>query len=611
MKFIRLALFLPLFVVLAKEAPAQDATITYQGQLRQAGEPFTGNANLEFRLFDALSGGSQVGSSQTRLNWPVEDGLFQVELDFGVAAFTEQVRYLEVRVDGAPLSPRQAIRPSPMAVFALGGNEGPAGPQGDPGPVGPAGPQGATGPIGPEGPPGASPFTLDPVTGTIEYLFNNQVFRLEPDGTSSMPPRIMLGHNANENPNRGGVISGGGTATSPNRITAGNFGVIGGGRGNTVTGASGTVSGGFDNTAGQEATVGGGSGNAAASFGVIGGGQGNVASGTRSTVSGGETNQASGALSSIGGGRDNAAFALFSTIGGGVSNIASAEGSVVAGGVLNSAQGFYSTVSGGRSNCSGSLFSWAGGNRAKVRPGSNAGALASGCENVPLSGTAGDEGTFVWADRQLADFVSSGSSQFLVRAQGGALFTGGLVNSPAGNRLRVDGTLRVDTLGSAGSTTLCRNTSNQLATCSSSARYKRDIEDLGSATALIKALRPVHYRWIDGGQDDIGFVAEEVAELMPELITRNESGEVEGVKYERLTAVLVRAMQEQQVEQQDRDAVLVDLRLENRELRTEVAVLKVQAEQLQGLAERNAELETRLAALESLLLERRRVAMSR
>lgn len=121
---------------------AQDTAITYQGQLQQSGEPFTGTANLEFRLYSQLSGGSQVGPTQTRSSWPVEDGLFQVELDFGLSAFTEQVRYLQVRVNGTNLAPRQAIRPSPMALFALGGNEGPAGP------------------AGPAGPPGASPFTL-------------------------------------------------------------------------------------------------------------------------------------------------------------------------------------------------------------------------------------------------------------------------------------------------------------------------------------------------------------------------------------------------------------------------------------------------------------------
>ena len=107
----------------------------------------------------------------------------------------------------------------------------------------------------------------------------------------------------------------------------------------------------------------------------------------------------------------------------------------------------------------------------------------------------------------------------------------------------------------------------------------------------------MHYRWIDSGEDDIGFVAEEVAELMPELITRNADGEVEGVRYERLTAVLVKAMQEQN--------------RENDLLRAELALLKTQAEQVQELAERNAELESRLAALESLLFEGGRVAVSR
>ena len=148
------------WVALALPAAAQDSTITYQGQLQEANQPFNGTANLEFQLFDQLTDGSQVGPTETRTNWPVEDGLFQVELDFGLAAFTEQVRYLEIRVDGTVLTPRQAIRPSPMALFALGGNEGPEGPpgpQGDPGPQGepgPDGPQGDPGPVGPDGDPG-------------------------------------------------------------------------------------------------------------------------------------------------------------------------------------------------------------------------------------------------------------------------------------------------------------------------------------------------------------------------------------------------------------------------------------------------------------------------
>lgn len=514
---------LMLCLLACTSAAAQDSTITYQGQLRQAGTPFTGLANLEFRLFDASSGGGQVGSEQTRLNWPIEDGLFQAELDFGPAAFSGQPRFLEIRVNGAPLSPRQAVRASPVALFALDGNAGP------------------TGPAGPQGPTGASPFVLEP-DGSIEYRTNIQIFRLATDASS---PRLTIGHPANEVLTRGSVISGGGASGSPNRITAGNFGSIGGGVANQI-------------------------------------------SGSESTIGGGHTNSATGQQSTVAGGFSNLSESAWSAVGGGFRNVASGRSSVVAGGDGNTASDVASTVSGGNRNCAGGLFSWAGGNRAKVRPGSNSGALGVGCEDVPLAvNPSGDEGTFVWADRQQQNFTSSAFNQFLVRASGGALFTDGSVNTPAGNRLRVDGTLRVDTLASAGSTQLCRNANNQLATCSSSARYKREIETLESVDALIEGLRPVRYRWIDGGEADIGFVAEEVAQLMPALVTRNQAGDIEGVRYDRFAAVLVQAIQRQQAE--------------NSALRQDLARLADRQQALQTLAEHAAALEQRLAALEAVL----------
>jgi hypothetical protein len=561
-----------MFFCSAQMAQAQDTTITYQGQLRQGGESFTGLANLEFRLYDQLAGGSQVGPTQSRVNWPVEDGLFQVELDFGANAFTSQARFLEVRVNGTPLSPRQAVRPSPMALFALAGNEGPA------------------------GPPGASPFTLDTTTGDIEYLHNNQVFRFEPDVSSTQAPTITLGYGGNSNPTRGSVIAGGGNSSGANQITAGNYSVIGGGWGNSVTQSSGTISGGINNSAGQEASIGGGRGNSATSFATIPGGISNTASGISSTVGGGESNTASGQHALVSGGTNNAATGSFSTVGGGGSNVARGNRSVVSGGVLNSTMGGWSTVTGGYSNCAGGSYSWAGGRQAKVRTGSALGTAEQGCENVPLNGTIGDSGTFVWADSTSADYISSGSNQFLVRASGGAVISSGsnAVNDPAGNRLRVQGTVRIDSLGTAGSTALCWNNLNQISTCSSSERYKRDIDDLDIDSALLDALRPVRYHWIDSGEADIGFVAEEIAALAPELVTRNAEGEVEGIKYDRITALLVSFLQEE--------------REERARLGEEVAALKVQLDGLAELAEQNHVLEGRLAALESLLLEGRRTA---
>ena len=93
---------------------------------------------------------------------------------------------------------------------------------------------------------------------------------------------------------------------------------------------------------------------------------------------------------------------------------------------------------------------------------------------------------------------------------------------------------------------MCRNASNEIAACSSSLRYKSNVADLALGLDTIAQLRPVTFDWKDSGQADLGFVAEEVQQLTPLLTTLNAQGQIEGVKYDRITAVLVKGMQEQQ-----------------------------------------------------------------
>ncbi|MBX7251651.1 MAG: tail fiber domain-containing protein [Candidatus Promineofilum sp.] len=92
----------------------------------------------------------------------------------------------------------------------------------------------------------------------------------------------------------------------------------------------------------------------------------------------------------------------------------------------------------------------------------------------------------------------------------------------------------------------CRNASNEVATCSSSIRYKENVVSFAPGLDLIKRLRPVAFTWKAGGQRDFGLVAEEVAAVEPLLTTTNERGETEGVKYDRVAVVAVTAIQEQQ-----------------------------------------------------------------
>ena len=61
------------------------------------------------------------------------------------------------------------------------------------------------------------------------------------------------------------------------------------------------------------------------------------------------------------------------------------------------------------------------------------------------------------------------------------------------------------------------------------------------------ALRGVYFDWKDSKSHDIGMIAEEVAEVVPEVVFFDESGqEAEAMDYAKLAALLVQAVKEQQ-----------------------------------------------------------------
>jgi hypothetical protein len=114
----------------------------------------------------------------------------------------------------------------------------------------------------------------------------------------------------------------------------------------------------------------------------------------------------------------------------------------------------------------------------------------------------------------------------------------------------VTATLEVGELDSGGFIHLCLNggPNNQISTCGSSLRYKTDLQPFGGGLDVINRLRPITFKWKANHAPDLGFAAEDVAEVEPLLTTRNRRGEIEGVKYDRLSAVFVNAFKEQQAE---------------------------------------------------------------
>ncbi len=243
----------------APRAPRADprTTFTYQGRLTSGGAPANGAFDFEFKLYDAWTGGSQIGSTQYADDLSVSSGLFTVELDFG-GVFTGAERHLQIGVRPgasggayAALTPRQELTPVPYAQALFG-------------------------------------------------LYTQQ---------NATSPNLIGGHNGNSVTSGiyGATIGGGGTSGATNRVTD-NYGTVGGGLGNTASGVVSTIGGGESNTASTyHATVGGGLTNAAGGdASTVGGGWANSASGTYATVPGGSSNTATGNYSFAAGNRAKA-----------------------------------------------------------------------------------------------------------------------------------------------------------------------------------------------------------------------------------------------------------------------------------------------------------------
>jgi hypothetical protein len=105
---------------------AVGTAFTYQGQLKDADGPVSGNCDFHFGLWDALTSGAQVGTTLEKTNVTVSEGLFTVQLDFGSSAFAGSARWLEIAVrcpagsgSYTTLAPRQPLTPAPNALYAV------------------------------------------------------------------------------------------------------------------------------------------------------------------------------------------------------------------------------------------------------------------------------------------------------------------------------------------------------------------------------------------------------------------------------------------------------------------------------------------------------------
>lgn len=104
---------------------AQTTIFTFQGSLTDQGSPANGSYQMQFKMFDTLAGGNQIGSTVSKADVTVTQGSFTTQLDFGANAFPGADRFLEIAVRRnsneayTTLNPRQQIASSPYAIKAI------------------------------------------------------------------------------------------------------------------------------------------------------------------------------------------------------------------------------------------------------------------------------------------------------------------------------------------------------------------------------------------------------------------------------------------------------------------------------------------------------------
>jgi hypothetical protein len=386
------------------------------------------------------------------------------------------------------------------------------------------------------------------------------------------------------------VVSGG-----YQNIATGSASTVGGGKRNSVSGPYAVIGGGEQNTAsGDYASVAGGSGNTASGdFAIVGGGFQNVARTFYDTVGGGFQNAANGGNAIVGGGEFNIASGEYATVGGGASDTASGFTATVAGGNVNTASGINATVGGGGANNATGTASTVAGGDDNTASGDYA-TVAGGVYNVAsgqhsfaagFAAQAGHAGTFVWNDTSDLSipphsFASTGPNQFLIHVAGGV---GINTNDPAGYALNVNGNISCISL-----------------TQTSDARFKTNVQTFNNALDAILSLRGISFDWdrqawkeknFPAGRQ-IGFLAQEVEQVLPELVSTDRQG-YKSVAYANVVPVLVEAIKQQQSQMDAQQKQLEAVRAENERLKSRLKQMETMQSQLSALSARLAQVEAR------------------
>jgi FtsZ-binding cell division protein ZapB len=519
---------------------AQTTEFSYQGFITENNAPANGNYDLEFRLFDAATGGTLIGTLQ-RSNVAVSNGIFGVVLNFGSFPLADRFLEIAVRPPGGSVSttlaPRSKILSTPYSTNSINA-------------------QNAVNAVNAQNAANS--------TNAINATTANNSLQLGGVNASQFVQTndARLSDSRNPLPNSTNYIQ-----NRTTQQTSTNFNISGNGTaGGTLTGNIVNATTQFNLNNNRILSIGGtenifaGAGAGAANTGIN-----NSFFGANAGLA--NTSGNSNSFFGNNAGRFNTTVAN-SFFGFGAGNFTT----------VGDNNAFFG-VSAGKNNTSG---------RINVFIGSRAGELNStGSNNVFLGFVAGDSNDS-GSDNTAVGFFADFGADNLTNAtaigaramveQSNALVLGSInglngatattdvgigVTQPA-RRLDVGGNIRI---GSTTGTIGCiedRDGTVIAGTCSSDLRFKKNITPFGNVLNNFSKLRPVNYYWRAdefadqrfGSKQSFGLIAQEVEDAFPELVATDEKG-YKVVNYSKLPLYTIQAVNE--------------LKMENDALKTQVA----------------------------------------
>jgi len=568
----------------------QTTRFTYQGKLGDNGNPASGQYDFQFKVFDTalVDTGTQIGSAVTVTSVEVTAGVFTVDLDFGASVFTGADRYLEIAVKPTSsstfttLAPRKLLTSTPYAIRSA------ASMAADGLSVACAGcvtsaqiqtVQGSqvTGSIAGSQIIGTIPTDSVP-PGSDNYIQN---------GTTLQP---MSNFNISGSGTAGGVLSAaqyniGAAPAMGNPGFQNFFAGIGAGANNTGVqnalfgfnaGLNNTSGGGnsfFGSGAGQTNTTGSNDsffGRGAGFFNTTGdlnsffgdnAGAHNT-TGRINTFFGADAgfNNTTGDANSFfglnaGNNTTTASFNSFFGQGSGFLNTTGASNSFFGQNAgLNNTTGAGNTFIGSNAGTPDTATqvnkSTAIGNGARVSK-SNTIVLGTSSETTEIPGNLTvHTGSFTSTNGMTVNSGATFNSPVVfnhIFAGPGVTFNG---TSQINGDVTVFGRITFGFLP-AGTAPVCFAPGFTIAACGSSLRYKTDLAPYMGSLGIIDRLKPITFTWKQYGTRDVGLAAEDVVGVEPLFTFNNNNGELEGVKYERLSVVFINAFKEQQAQIQN------------------------------------------------------------